>query len=355
MQQGTTKYWLLGDHLGSTSYTLNGTTESGELRYRAFGVTRFSSGTTPTSYRYTGQREEAGLGLYYYGARWYDPALGRFIQPDTIVPDPGNPADFDRYAYVRNNPLRYTDPSGHCTLAASANGQATIQHTDCDFGGQPIGPLLLMAAAAVGIGSGYLVYRGVGEALTGLFDTPADSGVVPQESFPLTPNQPVVTTLPLNSADGLPTVVPPSQLAGGQTVPSLLVYQVPPVDPRGHIYAADRGAALANTANRALRQLDRDLRRATVAAAQDNNGKIVLAVFGSTRTGTERAVAQLRSKGWNVLDASSVRTSAYHAERQLYEAGYTEIGISRQQGMCDTCEVFFQDKPHVRITPYEPQ
>jgi hypothetical protein len=52
--------------------------------------------------------------LYYYGARWYDPALGRFIQPDTIVPDPGNPADFDRYAYVRNNPPRYRDPSGHC-------------------------------------------------------------------------------------------------------------------------------------------------------------------------------------------------------------------------------------------------
>jgi uncharacterized protein RhaS with RHS repeats len=51
--------------------------------------------------------------LYYYGARWYDPSLGRFTQPDTLVPNPGNPADFDRYAYVRNNPLKYNDPTGH--------------------------------------------------------------------------------------------------------------------------------------------------------------------------------------------------------------------------------------------------
>ncbi len=39
--------------------------------------------------------------------------LGRFVQPDTIVPEPGNPQSLNRYAYVTNNPLRYTDPSGH--------------------------------------------------------------------------------------------------------------------------------------------------------------------------------------------------------------------------------------------------
>jgi RHS repeat-associated protein len=83
------------------------------MRYRAFGATRFTSGVTPTTFRYTGQREEAGLGLYYYGARWYDPALGRFVQADTIVPNPGDPQAFDRYAYVNNNPLKYIDPSGH--------------------------------------------------------------------------------------------------------------------------------------------------------------------------------------------------------------------------------------------------
>jgi RHS repeat-associated protein len=62
--------------------------------------------------KYTGQELDAASGLYYYRARWYDPALGRFIQADSIVPAPGNPQSLNRYAYVYNNPLRYTDPSG---------------------------------------------------------------------------------------------------------------------------------------------------------------------------------------------------------------------------------------------------
>ena len=41
--------------------------------------------------------------------------MGRFISADTIVPDPGRPVDLNRYAYVRNNPCRFTDPSGHLT------------------------------------------------------------------------------------------------------------------------------------------------------------------------------------------------------------------------------------------------
>ena len=80
---------------------------------KAWGETRYTWGTTPTTYRYTGQREQAELGLYYYGARWYDPALARFTQPDTIVPEPGDPQGWNRFSYVKNNPLRYQDPTGH--------------------------------------------------------------------------------------------------------------------------------------------------------------------------------------------------------------------------------------------------
>ena len=46
-------------------------------------------------------------------SRFYDPAIGRFLQPDTIVPDPANPQSLNRYSYVLNNPMRYTDPTGH--------------------------------------------------------------------------------------------------------------------------------------------------------------------------------------------------------------------------------------------------
>ncbi len=49
----------------------------------------------------------------FYNARWYDSYLNHFTQPDSIVPDPSNSQDWDRYSYARNNPIRYTDPSGH--------------------------------------------------------------------------------------------------------------------------------------------------------------------------------------------------------------------------------------------------
>jgi RHS repeat-associated protein len=52
------------------------------------------------------------LGLHFYGARWYDSLLGRFIQADTVVPDQLDSQSFDRYAYVGNNPVKYIDPSG---------------------------------------------------------------------------------------------------------------------------------------------------------------------------------------------------------------------------------------------------
>jgi len=107
-------FYLLGDHLGSTSIVADSSGSSvSELRYRAFGETRFAGGTTPTDYRYTGQREESLIGLYDYGARWYDPAVGHFVQADTIVPTIANPQALDRYGYGLNNPVRYSDPSGH--------------------------------------------------------------------------------------------------------------------------------------------------------------------------------------------------------------------------------------------------
>jgi len=55
-------------------------------------------------------------GWMYYNARYYDPYLNRWTQPDTIVPEPGNPQTLNRYAFVLNNPIRYTDPTGHFSI-----------------------------------------------------------------------------------------------------------------------------------------------------------------------------------------------------------------------------------------------
>jgi RHS repeat-associated protein len=81
------------------------------MGFKPWGELRF--GASPTQYQYTGQYREPSLGIDFFNARWYDPALGRFLSADSIVPDPGYPGDFDRYAFVRNNPLRYVDPTGH--------------------------------------------------------------------------------------------------------------------------------------------------------------------------------------------------------------------------------------------------
>ena len=79
-----------------------------EQRNYPWGGTRYTSGTTPTSYQFTGQRNDAAIytafGLYFYNARYYDPALGRFLQADTIIPDPANPQSLNRYSYVLNSP-----------------------------------------------------------------------------------------------------------------------------------------------------------------------------------------------------------------------------------------------------------
>jgi RHS repeat-associated protein len=113
MRTNGTLYYLLGDHLGSTSLTTdaNGQVVS-EMRYKAWGEVRYASGDMPTSYQFNGQYSyEADFGLYFYNARWIDVSLGRFAQADSIVP--GGIQGLDRYAYVNNSPINYTDPSGH--------------------------------------------------------------------------------------------------------------------------------------------------------------------------------------------------------------------------------------------------
>ncbi len=110
---------LATDHLGSTALTASETGgRLSEIRYKSWGENRYSFGATPTQRRFTGQRKDSGSGLLYYGARWYDPTVGRFLQADTIVPQPGNPQSLNRYSYVGNQPTVSIDPPGHAACAA---------------------------------------------------------------------------------------------------------------------------------------------------------------------------------------------------------------------------------------------
>ncbi len=122
-RNGGVLHWLLSDHLGGTNVTLRADgTFSTTLRYMPYGDTRYNGGSQITTFRFTGQRWDSGTGLYFYNARWYDPYIGRFLAPDTIIPSPGNPQALNRYSYVLGNPLRYTDPTGHCEAEDEGSG-----------------------------------------------------------------------------------------------------------------------------------------------------------------------------------------------------------------------------------------
>ena len=85
---------------------------------------------------YTARRKDSYIKLLDYNARFYSPYLNRWIQPDTIIPDQDDPQSWDRYAYVRNNPVNLVDPSGHraCTDEQAATGDETCdQNIDFDL------------------------------------------------------------------------------------------------------------------------------------------------------------------------------------------------------------------------------
>ncbi len=122
-------YYFYTDRQGSVHALrkADGTWVNGNYaRYDAYGGYRTLPATTVnpgiSDRGYTGHRmNNTGndLGLIYMNARYYLPEVGRFIRPDTIVPEPANPQSFNRYTYTLNNPVNFTDPSGHDPLDAA--------------------------------------------------------------------------------------------------------------------------------------------------------------------------------------------------------------------------------------------
>ncbi|MDR2943966.1 MAG: FG-GAP-like repeat-containing protein [Methanosarcinales archaeon] len=73
-----------------------------------------------SKYTYTGKEFDKDIGLYYYGARYYNPTTFTFTQADNIIPNVYNPQSLNRYSYCLNNPITYTDPDGHTPLLLTA-------------------------------------------------------------------------------------------------------------------------------------------------------------------------------------------------------------------------------------------
>ncbi len=117
--QVATRY-LHKDHLGSIESI---TDENGgvveRLSFDAWGARRdandwIGKGTIPvsTDRGFTGHEQLDSVNLTHMNGRVYDPVIGRFLSPDPVVQAPDNTQSLNRYSYVLNNPLSYTDPSG---------------------------------------------------------------------------------------------------------------------------------------------------------------------------------------------------------------------------------------------------
>lgn len=133
-----------GDHLGSTSMV---TDETGailaDVVYGPYGELDPAWGAPADArYLFTGAEQSPTTGLVHLGFRPFDPDLGCFLQPDTLVPDPSNALDFDPYLYVRGNPVSYVDPTGHfpfilIPIAIGAIAGAAIGATHGDILSHP--------------------------------------------------------------------------------------------------------------------------------------------------------------------------------------------------------------------------
>jgi RHS repeat-associated protein len=80
--------------------------------YAPYGTAVANMSPAPNGPGYTGHVNDPDSGLVYMQARYYDPAVGRFLSVDPAAPMPGNEFNFSRYAYANNNPIGNTDPTG---------------------------------------------------------------------------------------------------------------------------------------------------------------------------------------------------------------------------------------------------
>ncbi|MES0491074.1 MAG: RHS repeat-associated core domain-containing protein, partial [Leptospirales bacterium] len=190
-------FFLHPNHQGSTSLITDayGALVS-EIHYKPYGeiYRPASNGEDISRNKYTGQQEDVESELMYYGSRFYDPAIGRFISADTIIDSGAGNMGFNRYMYVAGNPVNYTDPSGHFLVTAiiigaivgavvgGTHGQVFNQQAWENFDGESalLGAVIGAVSAVAGwaVGTAVIGTGGAGAPILGHALGSATSGTV---------------------------------------------------------------------------------------------------------------------------------------------------------------------------------
>jgi RHS repeat-associated protein len=186
------------DYLGSVE-VITGASGSvlQRLSYDAFGKRRNVNGTDATiitsltTRGYTRHEQDDEVGLVNMNAREYDPLLGRFITADTVIPGMTNSQAFNRYSYVNNSPLSFTDPSGNWSLRRSVTRVLNRVNEIRYVGG------LLGIALITGTQFGYVYGAATGDWQT-VYRAHATGAVIAAGVWV----QPTITALPWSSNIG---------------------------------------------------------------------------------------------------------------------------------------------------------
>lgn len=165
------------DHLGSIeSITDEGARVEERFSYDPHGKRRLPNGldapsgsiTSPTTqHAFTGHLQLDALDLIHMGGRGYDPLLGRFTSPDPFVQSIANSQALNRYSYVLNDPLSYTDPSGYFFKSLSR----FLPSSGREWGALAAG---IAVSAAVGPYAGAYAAAALGGAASGAIASKGD-------------------------------------------------------------------------------------------------------------------------------------------------------------------------------------
>ena len=149
-------------------------------------------------------------GVAIFQRSYYDPELGTFISPDTLVPDAGNLFDYNRYMYVRGQTLKYNDPTGHCASASAIDVVCWVALAEA--AAAATATLVAGGGAAVTIGVGIYGYQNTTFDLPDYdhsYDVP---GTDLQASHPVNGSSTVSSGVPViqSENEGFTLVDPPS-------------------------------------------------------------------------------------------------------------------------------------------------